>query len=595
MGPHFSFHTPKAIGVGCLLDPSVPAFVFFEWALIAQTWSSLRQRPHHLATALAERGFQVIFVEPPSADGVDFLRILPIERGIFHVKPPLGPLSATKNWLEHLDTLLPDAPWIVHHPRWTPILRKYLSSPRTIVYDCMDDWPAFPGSEPEISLWEIELATKADLVLATAVSLYARMKAINPRTAYLSNAVYPKDFTDKLPIPVDLKHIPRPRILFVGLIGEWVDLDLIQFVAKARPDWSLVMIGPSGVPTPVLPCAQNIFWLGKKPYSELGAYMHHCDIGLIPFTQTRLTRAINPLKAHEYIASGLPVVSTFLPDLLLFDDPAIKVTSSYHGFLEALNQSLQQRLKPRGAVGIQSGSWDEKVALFLSWLNGTGTNLSDGILNRYAEALSALIEEDHSAEIAEDLALVHYIQGHYEQVLELAPAGSKLRQAALVRLGRYEEVPSEMSCAADSKALDSKRGRNLEFWPREALAAHVLYSNGELTAALEVLNGANVFEPCHHLVFGRLYAAIGLLSEAVTAFALAAESRPSLLEAEDFITLGNCCRELGFDKDAEEFYVRAYELGLESEAETKLGGLYLDRALLSAQLQPEGSPRRTLE
>lgn len=151
-------------GVSCLFDETVPTFVFFEWALIAQTWRSLRQRPHHLARVLARKGFQVVFVEPPSTDGVENLSMMPLEDGVFYVKPPANLSTGESTWWQQLNTLLPKAPWVIHHPVWTPILRQYLASARTIVYDCMDEWSEFPGSAPEVAAWETELAAKVDLV-----------------------------------------------------------------------------------------------------------------------------------------------------------------------------------------------------------------------------------------------------------------------------------------------------------------------------------------------------------------------------------------------------------------------------------------------
>lgn len=541
----------------------------------------MRQRPHHISEVLARKGFQVVFVEPPSTDREKQLDVTPLDQAIFSIRPKADGRSPSQAWLEELIALFPDAPWIIHHPRWTPILREHLLSPRMVVYDCMDEWVEFSGSHPDVAAWETELAAKADLVLATALSLFIRMKLMNPRTEYLSNAVHLEDFTTQLPEAADLRNIPRPRLLFVGLVGEWVDLELIRYVAKTRPDWSIVMVGPSGLVPSVLPKEPNIFWLGEKPYHKLSSYMAHCDVGLVPFVQNKLTRAVNPLKAHEYIASGLPVVSTFLPDLLLFDDPAVKVTNSYEGFLEAIELVLKERPKPRGATGVQSGSWDEKVERFLARLNGSGTGDDDVTLKRYANALRKVLEQDYSEEVAHDLALADYVRGQYQNVLELAPPGSNLRQAALVRLDRYDELLSEMRLPGQTNvpAFD------LESWPKEALAAQVLYSNGELLAALETLNTVSALKAHHHLVFGRLYTALGFYPEAVAAFSIVAEQLPSLMEANDFISLGNACRQLRYDMAAEEFYLKAYDLGLKQEAENRLAGLYFDRAILATEDQ----------
>lgn len=568
-------------GVGCFMKSTVPTFVFFEWSKIGRTWSSLRQRPHHMARVLAESGFQVLLVEPPAGDGADVVNPKPLADGVFFVTPRRNSPATLRPWLEQLSQQFSDAPWIVHHPAWTPFLRDFLLTSRIIAYDCMDEWGEFPGSpsklspwEANVSAWEVELAAKSHFVLATSISLWARMRLINRFTSYIPNAAYPKDFANQLPEARDLKAVSRPRLLFVGLVGEWVDLELIHYVAKTRPDWSLAMVGPSSVSSTALPQEPNIYWLGEKPYTELEAYMGHCEVGIIPFKQTKLTRAVNPLKAHEYLAAGLPVVSTFLPDLLLVADPAVQVTSSYDAFVKAVERALQQRLKPQTSGGTQAGAWEEKVAQFLDCLEGRGFERDMVIASRYAEAVAAILKEDFSPELAWDLAVVEYARGHYEAVLALTPPGSALRQAALVRMGRYDQVFAEI-------VGDQPRFR--DNWPEEAVIAQVLLDNGEPAAALEALNKAASLGPEHHLVFGRVYASLGLFAESVAAFSQAVESLPSLLDATDFLTVGDVLRELGLDAEAEEYYVRAWALGQRTQGEERLSRLYFDRALSSAR------------
>lgn len=578
-----------------LIDPAVPTFVFFEWSKIARTWASLRQRPHHMARVLAGKGFQVLFVEPPSAEGTETLRPKPLTNGIFFVTPRAGSLSVMEPWLQQLSDMLPDAPWIIHHPAWAPFLRDYLLTSRLVVYDCMDEWAEMPGSSSPVSTlkaklaaWEIELAVKSHFVSATSISLWARMKLLNHTAAYIPNAAYTEDFHFRPPQARDLQGIPRPRLLFVGLVGEWVDLELVRHVAAARPDWSLVMVGPTSVPSSCLPRERNIFWLGEKPYEELGSYLHYCEVGIVPFKQNKLTQAVNPIKAHEYLAAGLPVVSTFLPDLLLVPDPAVQVTNSYDTFVKAVERTLRQHRKPQKSAVNRAGSWEERVEELLACLEGRGLERHETLAERYANALAAVLEEDYSPQVAEQLALVEYVRGHYERVLTLTSPGSPLRQAALVRMGRGDELFSEWElfvAAQEGVAAGFRKD-----WPPEAIVAQVLLNNGEPAAALETLNKTKSFVPAHHLVFGRSYARLGFFGEAVTAFSLAAESDPSLLEAADFLTLGDVLRKLGFETEAEEHYLHACALGRREEGVEKLSQLYFDRALSTTPPRPGQQP-----
>jgi glycosyltransferase involved in cell wall biosynthesis len=125
---------------------------------------------------------------------------------------------------------------------------------------------------------------------------------------------------EPLPCPEDLAKLPRPIMGFVGMIGEWVDLDLVAALARTRPDASIVMIGPEL--TGRGPCAglPNVHFLGSRDHKLLPAYLRHFDVGLIPFRHVPLTHNANPIKLYEYVAAGLPVVSTPLPAVEAVED-----------------------------------------------------------------------------------------------------------------------------------------------------------------------------------------------------------------------------------------------------------------------------------
>ena len=102
---------------------------------------------------------------------------------------------------------------------------------------------------------------------------------------------------------------------FFGLIRDWVDLDLLADVARRRPDWHLVLIGDSTIELALYQGLANMHFLGRKPYADLPAYCKEFDAGLVPFKINELTKAVNPIKLREYLAAGLPVVSTPLPEV----------------------------------------------------------------------------------------------------------------------------------------------------------------------------------------------------------------------------------------------------------------------------------------
>ena len=186
------------------------------------------------------------------------------------------------------------------------------------VYYCVDAFGEFPGYDTElIEHRERELMAKTDLVLATSPPLYEAKRQVHDNVHFIQHGVNHSHLSravkEDFPMPAELKKLPRPILGFVGMIGEWVDLSLVAGLAKRCPDASVVMIGPEV--TSRGPCAglKNVHWLGGRDHTTLPAYLQHFDVGLIPFTKEPLTMSANPIKLYEYLAAGVPVVSSSLP------------------------------------------------------------------------------------------------------------------------------------------------------------------------------------------------------------------------------------------------------------------------------------------
>jgi glycosyltransferase involved in cell wall biosynthesis len=119
------------------------------------------------------------------------------------------------------------------------------------------------------------------------------------------------------PEPQDQARIPHPRLGFFGVVDERMDIDLVGEVAELRPDWQLVMIGPVVKIDPAtLPRRPNIHWIGGKSYADLPRYLSGWDVGFMPFALNEATRFISPTKTPEFLAAGVPVVSTPINDVV---------------------------------------------------------------------------------------------------------------------------------------------------------------------------------------------------------------------------------------------------------------------------------------
>ena len=202
-----------------------------------------------------------------------------------------------------------------------------------MIYHCVDEISAQPGMNKKlIQAQERKLCSLADHVFVTSSSLYSSRSRWTKHITYLPNVVDSDHFsreylvTSSASIPFEFKTIPEPRLIFVGALSSYkVDFELIQQLAIKRPDYSIVLIGLIGEGDPSTSIEQlldikNIHLLGPKPYNQLPRFMHFSSVGLLPCVLNEYTRSMFPMKFFEYLAAGLPVVSTRLPSLEEFTD-----------------------------------------------------------------------------------------------------------------------------------------------------------------------------------------------------------------------------------------------------------------------------------
>ena len=236
-----------------------------------------------------------------------------------------------------------------------------------VVYYCVDDHAAFSGYDREQVLRdEAELCRKADLVVTTSMALQEAKKGLNPNTMLVPHGVDYDHFSQAVVgepgVPGDMEGIGRPRLGFFGLIRDWVDLELLAEVARRRSDWHIVLIGDSTVDLGPYRGLENVHFLGRKGYDELPGYCRQFDVGLIPFKVNELTHAVNPIKLREYMAAGLPVVSTPMPEVQLYDG-LIRVADGVEEFTAAVEAVLAD--EPGGAKkrmeAMSKETWPAKV------------------------------------------------------------------------------------------------------------------------------------------------------------------------------------------------------------------------------------------
>ena len=255
-------------------------------------------------------------------------------------------------------------------PTTAPLVR--LLKPQKLVYYCVDNWSAFSFLDERLmQVMEDRLVRESDVVIASAESLYADKRALNPNTYLVPHGVDLDHFgrvaVDSVEMAPELRGLKQPIIGFWGLIHEWIDQELILTIAKRHPEWSIALVGRVGVNDEALRAVPNIHLIGPRSYDSLPAFAKGFSAAILPFKINRLTEAVNPIKLREYLAAGLPVVSTPLPEakpysqfVRIADTPDQFVTELEKAVTETDEASARQRME-----AVKNEGWMARV----EWLS----------------------------------------------------------------------------------------------------------------------------------------------------------------------------------------------------------------------------------
>ena len=320
-------------------------------------WIFVWQRPQQLVSRLA-RGRRTWFVEEPWATVVGAPTLRTEEHGKvtriwldvpgeseWHV-PFDDPRAA--GYTEELRVLLGRAPdrivWL-----YTPMALEIARAlqPSLLVYDIMDDLASFARASPGLKQRHREALETADLVFTGGRSLQLAVAGLRPDAHLFPSGVEPELFA------VAPRETPRERPVagYVGVIDERLDLELIHDLARALPAWEIQMVGPISekIVRASVPKAPNIAYLGRQPYERLPELMAGFDVALMPFALNEATRSISPTKTLEYLAAGLPVVSTRVPDVVADFSGVVELQDDGPSFAAACERALREDPVERAA------------------------------------------------------------------------------------------------------------------------------------------------------------------------------------------------------------------------------------------------------
>jgi glycosyltransferase involved in cell wall biosynthesis len=241
-----------------------------------------------------------------------------------------------------------------------------------VVYHCVDEYSKFDGAGDDIAQLEAELIDKSDLVITCSSTLQQSKSQLSSNCVMVRHGVELAHFRQALDpsteLPADVRELPKPIFGFYGLVAEWVDLEAMARVAEAYPHGSLVIVGEHNNADAAgmarLRALPNVHFLGRKPYAALPGYCKAFDVALLPFLKNELTENANPLKLREYLAAGLPVVSTDIPEAKAVAERGVYLADGADAFVTRVGEALSGGAGPNRARSdaMARESWDEKVA-----------------------------------------------------------------------------------------------------------------------------------------------------------------------------------------------------------------------------------------
>jgi glycosyl transferase family 1 len=354
-------------------------------------WAARWTTPHHVLTRLAEY-FPVQWLEPARhwrerrarADGVGH------SAGTYEL-PAAFELCVPDEWL-------PD----VYRPQW---LREALLRARVrvawrrlLARGCrevvlylwhpqfgsaldvgrpacglyhIDDEYTFSATATNVSPEEKRVLERVDEVFLISPALMERKSGVNPNMTFVPEGVDFARYSSRVPEPPDIASIRRPRIGYTGVLKRQLDWPLLRDLARSHQEWSFVLVGPRSLTPAAAMVADemaelaNVHFLGRKTVTDLARYPQHFDVCIMPYVADGYTNNIYPLKLHEYLASGSPIVGVPIRSLLDFRH-VIRLASGREEWSAALGdvlagaETLPERVAARQAIA-REHDWSELV------------------------------------------------------------------------------------------------------------------------------------------------------------------------------------------------------------------------------------------
>ena len=367
-------------------------------------WNFVYQRPQHLMSRFAKQT-RVFFIEEPwfDAEHTSHLQLEHKENLtiiIPHIQQGLSNEECTFQQVNLLRDLF-EQENITNYYFWyyTPMalaVGNYFS-PKMIIYDCMDELSLFKFAPIELKDREKELFNKADLVFTGGHNLFQAKKNSHHNIHPFPSSIDKEHFIQARNITTDEEdqvNIPHPRFGYYGVIDERFDIELIMEVAKRKPEWHFVIIGPIVKIDPeTLPKLNNIHYTGPRNYEVLPKYLAGWDIAIIPFLCNDSTKYISPTKTPEYLAGGKAVISTSIIDVVTpyGVNNLVHIADTADEFIAAaefeLNRKDHEHWLQKIDLFLSQNSWDKTWSKMLHLITAAKETKLNGLRNNIANNL----------------------------------------------------------------------------------------------------------------------------------------------------------------------------------------------------------------
>lgn len=348
-------------------------------------WGFVWQRPQQFLSRFAKK-HQILFIEEPFFDQPEgtegelrFHRVMPnVTVACPHCPASFrtdGKLASrlrdwTRQAIEEMnDEGEFDRPVLWYYSPMDSAWSLGHFSNRGVVYDCMDELSQFTGAPKRLVANEARLMEHADIVFTGGYELWTKKTKQHENVHFFGCAVefehFNKASREDTVVPPDIDFMNRPILGWFGVIDERVDYALVGEVARMRPQWSIAMVGPVVKVDPnLLPHFPNLFWLGGRDYQVLPNYCKAFDVNMMAFAMNAATQYINPTKGLEYMATGKPIVSTHVRDVVRQWSDIVYLAKTPEEFVAAAEQALAERNGDRVKRGLelaQKSSWENTV------------------------------------------------------------------------------------------------------------------------------------------------------------------------------------------------------------------------------------------